>query len=165
MLLKYVFIPARLQTFPFTENKVPSIKSSGSVVFQCQMEGICLYFIQTKHAKDRVAWREPSAMSDRKSTFWLLAFHVLLQPDAEGMSRRASHLLYWVTPKAPLSPLCRKVPGDCWPKNLVPWKCATSSPQPHLWHLVLPTLESCRPGTWQEKAISFQDWKSHPRLP
>lgn len=76
-----------LKSFPpikITDKKVPNVKSSGSVLLQCQVEGICLYFLQINNIKTEQLWRQSGVMNDRKSTFYTLAFHVLLPPGAEG---------------------------------------------------------------------------------
>lgn len=61
-----------LKSFPpikLTDNKVPNVKSSGSVLLQCQVEGICLYFLRIKNIQAEQLWRQSGVMSDRKSTF------------------------------------------------------------------------------------------------
>lgn len=62
---------------------------------QCQVESICLYFLQTEHTRESscggisVWWVTEKALFDA----CLLG--------AEEMNRRATHLLYSETPKAP----------------------------------------------------------------
>lgn len=61
-----------LKSFPpikLRDNKVPNVKSSGLMLFQCQVEGICLYFLRIKKHKPDQLWRQSGVMSDRKSTF------------------------------------------------------------------------------------------------
>lgn len=60
-----------LKSFPPIKitNKVPNVKSSGSELLQCQVEGICLYFLRIQNIKTEQLWRQSDVMSDRKSTF------------------------------------------------------------------------------------------------
>lgn len=61
-----------LKSFPpikLRDNKVPDIKSSVSVLLQCQVEVICLYFLRMKNIKTEQLWRQTGVMSDRKSAF------------------------------------------------------------------------------------------------
>lgn len=60
-----------LKSFPpieITDNKVPNVKSSGSELLQCQVEGICLYSLRIKNIKTEQLWRQSDVMDDRKST-------------------------------------------------------------------------------------------------